>query len=59
MNQIFQILPDDIALDKLKTFLEIALHHHLEKKRKTQILKGLYYAEHLQVIQSQACYQFE
>jgi Vam6/Vps39-like protein vacuolar protein sorting-associated protein 39 len=48
-HTVLQILPDDIPVARLRKFLEIALHHQLEKKRKTQILKGLYYAEHLQV----------
>jgi Vam6/Vps39-like protein vacuolar protein sorting-associated protein 39 len=48
-HAVLQILPDDIAVSRLRKFLEIALHHQLEKKRRTQILKGLYYAEHLQV----------
>jgi hypothetical protein len=42
-------LPDSIPIAKLKTFLEVSLHHQLEQKRKTQILKGLYYSENLQV----------
>lgn len=32
----------------LRTFLELALHHQLERRRKNQVLKGLLYAENLQ-----------
>lgn len=43
-----QILPDNIPVLRLKGFLEVALHHQLQQKRKLQILKGLHYAENLQ-----------
>ncbi|XP_055540397.1 vam6/Vps39-like protein [Wyeomyia smithii] len=54
---VLQILPDDIPLVRIKSFLEIALNHHLERKRKTQILKGLYYAEHLQTHEQKIHYE--
>lgn len=54
---VLQILPDDIPLQSIKNFLEIALNHHLEKKRKTQILKGLFYAEHLQTHEQKIHYE--
>ncbi|XP_001853245.2 vam6/Vps39-like protein [Culex quinquefasciatus] len=54
---VLQILPDDIPLESIKNFLEIALNHHLERKRKTQILKGLYYAEHLQTHEQKIHYE--
>ena len=47
-HSVLQILPDSIPLFRLRNFLEISLNYQLERKRKTQILKGLYYAEHLQ-----------
>lgn len=43
----FQILPDTIPILHLRTFLELALNHQLERKRKNQVLKGLLYAENL------------
>ncbi|XP_059611031.1 vam6/Vps39-like protein [Phlebotomus argentipes] len=46
---ILQILPDNISLLRLRTFLETALQHQLEQKRKTQVLRGLLYAENLQI----------
>lgn len=56
-SAVLQILPDDIPLNSIKNFLEIALNHHLERKRKTQILKGLYYAEHLQTQEQKMHYE--
>ncbi|XP_068628376.1 vam6/Vps39-like protein [Battus philenor] len=43
------VLPDSVPLSRLKHFLENALERQLTKKRKVQVLKGLLYAEHLQV----------
>lgn len=47
-HAVLQILPDNIPLVRLRCFLESALHHSLERRRKNQILKGLLYAENLQ-----------
>ncbi|KFB35035.1 AGAP002498-PA-like protein [Anopheles sinensis] len=46
-----QILPDTIPLVRIKHFLENALKYYLEKKQRAQVLKGLYYAEHLQIME--------
>ncbi|XP_069359986.1 vam6/Vps39-like protein [Maniola hyperantus] len=43
------VLPDGVPLGRLKCFLESALESQLTLKRRTQVLKGLLYAEHLQV----------
>ncbi|XP_045536807.1 vam6/Vps39-like protein [Papilio machaon] len=43
------VLPNSVPLVRLKHFLESALERHLTEKRKMQVLKGLLYAEHLQV----------
>lgn len=48
-QKVIEILPDDVPLARLSTFLETALRHQLEQRRKTQILKGLLYADHLQI----------
>lgn len=48
-HEVLQILPDDIPLWRLKTFLEVALRNQLERKRRTQVLSGLYKAENLQL----------
>lgn len=46
---VLQILPDHIPLVRLRTFLENSLHNSLERRRNIQILKGLLYAENLQI----------
>ncbi|XP_053608252.1 vam6/Vps39-like protein [Plodia interpunctella] len=43
------VLPDAVPLTRLKSFLECALDGQLALKRRTQVLKGLLYAEHMQV----------
>ncbi|XP_045499853.1 vam6/Vps39-like protein [Colias croceus] len=43
------VLPDGVPLGRLKSFLESALDSQLTLKRRTQVLKGLLYAEHTQV----------
>lgn len=48
-QKVLEIMPDDVPLVRLSTFLETALRHQLEQRRKTQILKGLLYAEHILV----------
>lgn len=45
---VLKILPGDVPLQKLQTFLERALHAQLESRRRNQVLKGLLYAENLQ-----------
>ncbi|XP_039293207.1 vam6/Vps39-like protein [Nilaparvata lugens] len=42
-------LPDNIPLTKIKHFLSASLQTQLNNRRRTQMLKGLLYAEHLQV----------
>lgn len=44
-----QILPKDIPVCRIKHYLEISLGKHLIEKRDKQILRGLLYAEHIQV----------
>nr|XP_021201535.2 vam6/Vps39-like protein [Helicoverpa armigera] len=43
------VLPDSVPLSRLKHFLESALDGQLTLKRRMQVLKGLLYAEHMQV----------
>ncbi|XP_067011579.1 vam6/Vps39-like protein [Anabrus simplex] len=43
------VLPDKVPLVRIKHFLETSLHNKLNERRRTQVLKGLLYAEHLQV----------
>lgn len=48
-EEILRTMPGDISLIRLKKFLETAMHLCLENKRRIQVLKGLYYAAHLQL----------
>lgn len=43
------VLPDDVSLSRLARFVSGALQRQLTLKRRTQLLKGLLYAEHMQV----------
>ncbi|RLU19122.1 hypothetical protein DMN91_009480 [Ooceraea biroi] len=45
-----EILPDSVPIGRIKHFLEVSLQNNLNAKRRTQVLKGLLYAEHLQSI---------
>lgn len=56
-HDVLQLLPDEIPLWRLKTFLEVSLQNQLERKRKTQVLKGLYSAENLQVQEQRRYYE--
>lgn len=46
-QKVIEILPDDVPLERVKRFLETALHFQLEQRRKTQILGRLLYADNL------------
>lgn len=48
-EEILKMMPNDIPLIRLKKFIETAMHLCLEKKRRIQIHKGLFYAGHLQL----------
>lgn len=43
------LLPKDIPIYRIKHYLTVSFSDHLNEKRKSQILRGLLYAEHLQV----------
>lgn len=47
--KVLQILPEDVPVHKINHYLNISLGQHLMDKRSKQILRGLLYAEHLQV----------
>ncbi|GBP23493.1 hypothetical protein EVAR_12773_1 [Eumeta japonica] len=49
------VLPDSVPLVRLKHFLQSALDSQLSLKRKTQMLKGLLYAEHMQPDDTRGC----
>ena len=46
---VLPLLPKGIPIHKIKHFLTVSFSDHLNKKRNSQILRGLLYAEHLQV----------
>lgn len=52
-----EILPDTVPIGRIKRFLEVSLQNNLNAKRRTQVLKGLLYAEHLQVQEQRMHYE--
>ncbi|KAK7590664.1 hypothetical protein V9T40_002277 [Parthenolecanium corni] len=48
-EKALKILPKDIPVHKIRHFLVMSLNEHLNKKRHSQISRGLVYAEFLQV----------
>jgi hypothetical protein len=44
------VLPDKVPVGRIKQFLEVSLQSKLNERRRSQVLKGLIYAEHLQVL---------
>ncbi|XP_066141377.1 vam6/Vps39-like protein [Euwallacea fornicatus] len=47
--EILTTFPNDIPVSRIHQFLSVALHKGLQERRKEQLLKGLLYAEHLQL----------
>lgn len=52
-----EILPDNVSIGRIKHFLEVSLQEKLNAKRRIQVLKGLLYAEHLQVQEQRMHYE--
>lgn len=52
-----EILPDNVSIGRIRHFLEVSLQEKLNAKRRIQILKGLLYAEHLQVQEQRMHYE--
>ncbi|KAH0951330.1 hypothetical protein HN011_003413 [Eciton burchellii] len=52
-----EILPDSVPIGRIKHFLEVSLQNNLTARRRTQVLKGLLYAEHLQVQEQRMHYE--
>uniref|UniRef100_A0A1B6MRH7 CNH domain-containing protein n=1 Tax=Graphocephala atropunctata TaxID=36148 RepID=A0A1B6MRH7_9HEMI len=50
-------LPNSVPLIRIKHFLMTSLQKQLNQRRKTQVLKGLLYAEHLQVHETRMQYE--
>nr|XP_018917958.1 PREDICTED: vam6/Vps39-like protein [Bemisia tabaci] len=55
--KVLSILPDDIQMTKIKHFLTLSLSKQLDERRRAQVLKGLVYAEHLQVHELRMFYE--
>ncbi|CAB3386269.1 Hypothetical predicted protein [Cloeon dipterum] len=51
------VLPDSVPLKRVEKFLHNSLQQMLSERRKSQMLKGLLYAEHLQVQQKRIALQ--
>jgi len=52
-----EVLPDSVPIGRIKHFLEVSLQNNLNARRRTQVLKGLLYAEHLQVQEQRMHYE--
>ncbi|KAH0553998.1 vam6/Vps39-like protein [Cotesia glomerata] len=52
-----EVLPDNVPIGRIRHFLEASLHNQLSERRKTQVLKGLLQAEHLQVQEQRMHYE--
>ncbi|XP_011695638.1 PREDICTED: vam6/Vps39-like protein [Wasmannia auropunctata] len=55
--KVLQVLPDSVPIGRIKHFLEVSLQNNLNARRRTQVLKGLLYAEHLQVQEQRMHYE--
>ncbi|XP_014482463.1 PREDICTED: vam6/Vps39-like protein isoform X2 [Dinoponera quadriceps] len=52
-----EVLPDSVPIGRIRRFLEVSLQNNLNTRRKMQVLKGLLYAEHLQVQEQRMHYE--
>ncbi|XP_011301039.1 vam6/Vps39-like protein [Fopius arisanus] len=52
-----EVLPDTVPIGRIRHFLEASLQNQLNERRRTQILKGLLHAEHLQVQEQRMHYE--
>ncbi|KZC13482.1 PREDICTED: vam6/Vps39-like protein [Dufourea novaeangliae] len=52
-----EVLPDTVPIGRIKHFLEVSLQEKLNTRRRIQVLKGLLYAEHLQVQEQRMHYE--
>ncbi|XP_012056749.1 PREDICTED: vam6/Vps39-like protein [Atta cephalotes] len=55
--KVLEVLPDSVPIGRIKHFLEVSLQNNLNARRRTQVLKGLLYAEHLQVQEQRMHYE--
>lgn len=52
-----EALPDSVPIGRIQHFLEASLQNNINEKRRMQVLKGLLYAEHLQVHEQRMHYE--
>lgn len=52
-----ELLPDTVPIGRIKYFLEVSLQEKLNTARRIQVLKGLLYAELLQVQEQRMHYE--
>lgn len=52
-----EVLPDTVPIGRIRHFLEASLQNQLNERRRTQVLKGLLHAEHLQVQEMRMHYE--
>lgn len=55
--KVLEVLPDSVPIGRITRFLEVSLQNNLNARRRTQVLKGLLYAEHLQVQEQRMHYE--
>ncbi|XP_058809181.1 vam6/Vps39-like protein [Phymastichus coffea] len=52
-----EVLPDSLPIGRIRHFLEASMQNNINEKRRIQVLKGLLYAEHLQVQEQRMHYE--
>ncbi|XP_031786961.1 vam6/Vps39-like protein [Nasonia vitripennis] len=56
-QKALDVLPDSVPIGRIRHFLEASLQNNINEKRRMQVLKGLLYAEHLQVQEQRMHYE--
>lgn len=56
-TKALEVLQDSVPIGRIKRFLEVSLQNMICEKRNIQVLKGLLYAEHLQVQEQRMHYE--
>lgn len=52
-----EVLPDSVPIGRIRHFLEASLQNQLNERRRTQVLKSLLHAEHLQIQEQRMHYE--
>lgn len=56
-QKALDVLPDSVPIGRIRHFLEASMQNNINEKRRMQVLKGLLYAEHLQVQEQRMHYE--